>query len=346
MATHKALFLLEKQGDYAVKDVPTPKPGPGELLVEIKATGLNPADWKIHDYGVFITEYPAALGTDAAGIVKEVGEGVTGFAPGDRVLYQGFFTNTKATFQQYSITPADTTAKLPSHLSLEQGATIPLALATAAFGLYSGQIPTGELRGVELTPSWEEGGRGKYAGQPILIVGGSSAVGQQVIQLAKLSGFSPIITTASIKNTELLKSLGATHVIDRKADLPSSVKAITSKPIRYAYDAISTKQTQETAYEVLAPGGEIILVLQFAVDEAKLDKSKRVVQVFGSVHDPTQKALGLGLYKNLTKLLESGEIKPNYVEIVPNGLAGIPDGLQKLKSDAVSAAKLIAQPWA
>lgn len=85
MSTHKALFLLEKQGDYAVKDVPTPKPGPGELLVEIEATGLNPADWKIHDYGVFITEYPAVLGTDAAGIVKEIGEGVTGFAPGDRV---------------------------------------------------------------------------------------------------------------------------------------------------------------------------------------------------------------------------------------------------------------------
>ncbi len=85
MSTHKALLLLEKQGDYAVKDIPTPKPGPGELLVAVHATGLNPVDWKIHDYAFFITEYPAILGTDAACVVKEIGEGVTGFAVGDKV---------------------------------------------------------------------------------------------------------------------------------------------------------------------------------------------------------------------------------------------------------------------
>ncbi|KAI0783909.1 medium-chain dehydrogenase/reductase like protein [Irpex lacteus] len=311
MSTHKALLLLEKQGDYAVKDIPTPKPGPGELLVAVHATGLNPVDWKIHDYAFFITEYPAILGTDAAGVVKEIGEGVTGFAVGDN-LFQGYFSNPKATFQQYTIIAADITAKLPPNL---------------------GKVSTGELRGAELTAPWDEGGRGKYAGQPILIAGGASAVGQQAIQLAKLSGFSPIITTASLSNTDLLKSLGATH-------------AITSEPIKYAYDAISIKSTQESAYEVLAPGGTLSLVLDFAVDEAKRDSSKRVARIFGSVHDPTQKTLGLGLYKNLTKLLESGDLKPNKVEVLPNGLAGIPDGLQKLKSGTVSATKLVGQPWA
>ncbi|KAI0091079.1 GroES-like protein [Irpex rosettiformis] len=346
MSTHKALLLLEKQGKYAVQDIPTPKPGPGELLIEIKATGLNPVDWKIHDYAFFVTEYPAILGTDSAGTVKEIGEGVTGFAVGDRVLHQGYFSNTKATFQQYTIVPAEITAKLPSNLTFEQGSTIPLVLATAAFGLYSGKVTTGELRGAELTAPWEEGGRGKYAGQPIVIVGGSSAVGQQATQLAKLSGFSPIIVTASLKNTDFLKSLGATHVIDRNADLPSSVKAITSDPIKYVYDAISLKQTQESAYEVLASGGTLILVLDFAVDEAKVDKTKRVAKVFGTTYDPAQNALGTSLYKKLTKLLESGDLKPNHVEVLPNGLAGIPDGLEKLKANQVSASKLVAQPWA
>ncbi len=85
MSTHKALVVLEKGGEYVVRDIPTPKPGPGELLVDVKATALNPVDWKVHDHGYFISEWPAILGSDAAGVVKEIGEGVTGFAVGDRV---------------------------------------------------------------------------------------------------------------------------------------------------------------------------------------------------------------------------------------------------------------------
>lgn len=85
MSSHKALFLLEKQGDFAVRDVETPKPGPGELLVQVKAAGLNPRDWKIQATGLFIKEYPTILGIDGAGVVKEVGEGVTDFIVGDNV---------------------------------------------------------------------------------------------------------------------------------------------------------------------------------------------------------------------------------------------------------------------
>ena len=85
MATHKALLLLEKFGKFAIGDLPTPKPGRGELLVEVKATALNPVDWKIQTYGIILTEFPAVLGLDAAGIVKEVGEGVTGYTAGDQM---------------------------------------------------------------------------------------------------------------------------------------------------------------------------------------------------------------------------------------------------------------------
>ncbi|KAI0692523.1 chaperonin 10-like protein [Cytidiella melzeri] len=103
MSTQKAIFLLEKQGSYAVRDIEVyNKPGRGELLVEIKAAGLNPVDWKIQATGYFRTDYPAILGIDAAGVVKEVG----------KILYQGYFTNRKATFQQYSIVPAEITAKI------------------------------------------------------------------------------------------------------------------------------------------------------------------------------------------------------------------------------------------
>ncbi|KAI0783892.1 GroES-like protein [Irpex lacteus] len=347
MPTHKALLLLQEQGEYAVQDVSTPKPGPGEILVEVRAAGLNPSDWKRRDFGVLISEYPAILGADIAGIVKEIGEGVTNFTAGDRVIHEGFFENSKAAFQQYSIVPAEIVAKLPPNLSFEEGATIPVALTAAAFGLYGGITTTGELRGAELAPVWEANGRGKYSGQPIVVIGGSSAVGQQVIQLAKLSGFNPIIATASLKNTELLKSLGATHVIDRHADLVTSVSNITSESIKFVYDTIGNKQAAEPAYTILASGGTFInLNAPSPIDEAKQDSTKRVANVFGIAHDPSQHAVAVSVWANVTKLLEAGDIKPNIVEIVPNGLSGIPESLERIKANKISGKKLVAQPWA
>lgn len=129
------------------------------------------------------------------------------------------------------------------------------------------------------------------------------------IQFAKLSGFSPIITTASLKNADFLKSLGATHVVDRNAELASSVKAITSEPLKYVFDAIGLKQTQEAAYELVAPGGTLLVVLDVEIDEAKRDKSKRTARIWGTSHDPRQNAVAVSFYKNFTKLLESGDIK-------------------------------------
>ena len=86
MAEQKALFLLEKKGQWAVGSKSIQKPAAGELLVKIHATALNPVDWKIREtYGDIITGYPAVLGTDSAGTVEEIGEGVAGFAKGDKV---------------------------------------------------------------------------------------------------------------------------------------------------------------------------------------------------------------------------------------------------------------------
>ncbi|EKM58625.1 uncharacterized protein PHACADRAFT_193755, partial [Phanerochaete carnosa HHB-10118-sp] len=150
---------------------------------------------------------------------------------------------------------------------------------------------------------------------PILIIGGSSAVGQQAIQFAKLSGFSLIITTGSLHNEAYLKSLGVTHVIDRTAPLsalPAAVKAITSKPVKIAYDAVSESETQNAAYDVLAPGGKLVIVLDRAVDKDKITSEKEISN-------------------------------PNNIEVLPGGLAGISEGLEKLKK-GVSAVKLVVHP--
>ena len=134
-----------------------------------------------------------------------------------------------------------------------------------------------------------------------------------VIQFAKLSGFSPIITTASASNEALLKSLGATHVLDRHAvplsALAEQVKTITSEPIKIVFDTISLLETQNAAYDILASGGIFLVLLPFCVEESKRTDSKELVEVFGNVHVPNQREVGVSLYKKLTELLASGDIK-------------------------------------
>ncbi len=81
----KTLFLESQYGDFVVRPAPVPKPGSGELLIKVKATALNPVDWKIQKHGAFVSDYPAVLGSDIAGEVAALGEGVTKFQVGDRV---------------------------------------------------------------------------------------------------------------------------------------------------------------------------------------------------------------------------------------------------------------------
>ena len=83
--TQKNLFLDAKFGNFVVNVTSVPKPGPGEILVKVQAAALNPVDWKVQKYAWFTETYPAILGTDIAGDVEELGEGVTDFKRGDRV---------------------------------------------------------------------------------------------------------------------------------------------------------------------------------------------------------------------------------------------------------------------
>ena len=85
MSTQLSLILEIPGGDWIVKETEIPKPGPGEILIMIYSAGLNPVDWKIQHYGFAVDVYPAILGTDSAGVVVEVGEGVTRVEVGDRV---------------------------------------------------------------------------------------------------------------------------------------------------------------------------------------------------------------------------------------------------------------------
>ncbi|KAG6330974.1 hypothetical protein ID866_8114 [Astraeus odoratus] len=301
IAMQKALFLEAKQGEFVVSQRPIPAPGPGQLLVKIYATGVNPVDWKIQQSGAFVGKFPAVLGEDIAGEVVDVGQGVSNFAKGERVLAHANWSNDEGGFQQYALTTAAFTARIPVNLTYDQAATVPLAFDTALVGLYS------EVLGAGLVPPWTPGGQAKYSGSPILVIGGSSSVGSYVIQLARLSGFSPIITTASRIHEDYLKSLGATNIVHRHADsneLKSAITDTTPVPIKVVYDAISLSETQQVAFEVLAPDGTLVLTLQSIIKEGK-----KIVATYGNPHIAENQVLCQAAWSHLEKWLHDGIIK-------------------------------------
>ncbi|KAG8220529.1 chaperonin 10-like protein [Butyriboletus roseoflavus] len=341
MSTYHALFLKEKFGALELGTKTLPTPGPGEILIKEIAVGLNPVDWRIQDYSLYAYHYPTILGCEGAGEVEGVGEGVTQFKKGDKVFHQGTAANDQyGTFQEYVLVPAEIVVRIPANITFDQAAALPVCVGTVAIPFYS-PSPVG----AGLKAPWE-GGRGQCVRQTALILGGASSVGQIAIQFARLSGFSKIIATASLRNTDLLKSLGATHVIDRNippSSFASAIAKITVKPIPLIFDAIAIPDTQQEGYDILAEMGHILVVHKSEIRQIA-GTSKQVLDVIGSVQEPANRAIGRALAQHLPALLEAGDIVPNQVEVIPGGLNGIIPGLDRLRNRSVSAKKLIVHP--
>jgi len=334
--TQQKALLLTQLSQFAVERIPIPKPGPGEVVIKLDAVALNPADWKRSKLSSFTTEFPAILGLDGAGVVVDIGQGVENVVKGDRVTKQGALLAETATFQEYTLGQAIYVSKVPDNITLDEAATLPVGLPTAFIGLYNDKP-----HGAGLTSPFTSAGQNKYSGKPLVVLGGSSSVGQYVIQLGKLSGFSPIITTASSKHKTYLESLGATHVIGRDSIGPAIAK-ITSAPIEIVYDAISSAETQQGGYDVLSPGGQLVLVLPPAVQATVADKGINNVRAFFNL--PFNAKVVLEYHAHVTRFLAEGLIKPNRVEIVPGGLGAIPAALGRLERGEVSGVKLVVHP--
>ncbi|KAI0648663.1 GroES-like protein [Trametes meyenii] len=335
----KSLFLLSKQGSFAVRLNEISKPGPNDLLVKVEAAALNPRDERIQADGSLIKDFPAVLGADASGIVAAVGIHVTDIRVGERVTF------VSGTFQQYILTPAALAIRFPDNLSFDEAATLPVCLGTSAITLYNKHPDASSFK---LIAPWEEGGCGAYAGRPVVVLGGASSVGQYVIQLLRLSGFSPIITTTSVRNVELVKSFGATHTIDRSlADdvLRFEVHKIAGGALEFVYDAISVKSTQTLAYDLVAHGGSVVLVQPEDIDpKHKEGKQVNVAVSAGEFGLPRNIEFSETFVKVLPELLKDGSVKPNIPEVLPGGLEAVVRGLDRVRAGDVSARKLVIHP--
>ena len=211
--SNQAAWIHAKAQPLTVSAAPMPQPGAGELLVRNRALALNPFDGVVQTLGGMVTPwvtYPAVLGSDVAGEVVAVGASVSRFKPGDRVLGLALGVDKLANraaegaFQRYVILRQDAVTVIPDTMSFERAAVLPLAIATAACGLFlEGQLG---LRAPTVGPV-------AATGKTVLIWGGSTSVGGCAIQLAAAAGYE-VVTTASPRNFDHVRRLGASHVVD------------------------------------------------------------------------------------------------------------------------------------
>lgn len=170
-------------------DRPAPMPGPGEVAIEVRAAGVNPADWKIRE-GHLGRHWslPAPMGREAAGVVTQVGDGVEDVAVGDQVL--GLVAPGQGGMAEHTLLRASTTVAKPEEISFTDAATIPVAAATAYDATHQ----------IELEP-----------GQTLLLLGAGGGVGLMAAQIGRVHAFT-VIGVASATKRELVESTGAVFI--------------------------------------------------------------------------------------------------------------------------------------
>ena len=222
-----------------LEDVQVGRPGPGEARVRHAAVGLNFADTYFRS-GLYPVALPAGIGVEAAGIVEEVGEGVTHVKPGDRVTYTGF-VNTLGAYSTERLIPAAPLIRLPDAISFETAAAVTMRGLTAAY---------------LMTRIWP-----LAKGDTILVHAAAGGVGLVLVQWAKLLGLNVIGTVSTMAKARLARSFGCDHaVIYGHEDVAKRVREITAGAgVKVVYDSVG-KDTFDASMNSLARRGLLVCV--------------------------------------------------------------------------------------
>jgi NADPH2:quinone reductase len=291
MAT-RAVVIEEFGGPEVLNlsEVERPRPGPGQLLVRVMASGTNPVEAKIRA-GKAIPDLPlpAVLGGDVSGVVEAVGAAVTGFAPGDEVYYTPELNSPAGSYAEYNVVDARIVAPKPRNLSHVEAAAIPLAGGTAWEAI---------VRRLAVRP-----------GETVLVHAGAGGVGSFAVQFAVAAG-AKVLATAGADHQELLTDLGATAVdyknhdvvevalahtagagVDAVLDLVGGENLVTSATATRPFGRIAT---------VLAPSGELTPLYQ------------RNQQLHGIMLTRERRRL-----EEMTPVFERGQVRPVISEVLP-----------------------------
>ncbi|HEY8965310.1 MAG TPA: zinc-binding alcohol dehydrogenase family protein [Candidatus Methylacidiphilales bacterium] len=229
------------QFSIAETEVPLPEPGPGDLLVRVKAVSVNPVDTKVRKTRSAEGGHPVILGWDVAGVVEKVGSAVAGFAPGDEVYYAGALTRDGGN-AEFQAVDHRLVAPKPKGLSFVEAAAIPLTALTAWEALFEG--------GIEYGP-----------GTKVLIIGGAGGVGSLAIQLLKARTEAAIYATASRpESAAWIREMGVDHVLDHRNDLAGELKKAGAETIDVVFSTTHTDAYLATIPALLRAFGHLVLI--------------------------------------------------------------------------------------
>lgn len=287
MTTMKAVRIHEYGGPEVLRyeDAPRPQPGDGEALVRVHAAGVNPVDWKVRVgrlQGRVNHRLPLVLGWDVAGVVEQVGPGVDNVKVGDAVYARPDIGRDGA-YAEYIVVRAAELALKPKSIDFIHAAAVPLSALTAWQSLFDAANLS--------------------AGQSVLIHAGAGGVGHYAIQLAHWKG-ARVYTTASARNADFVRSLGAQEVIDYTAvHFEDEVKDMD-----VVFDTVGG-DVYERSFKILKKGGVIVSLLNQPNEELAKHYGVRAKYVFVQ---PNAAQL-----TQIAALIDQGAVKPHVAAVLP-----------------------------
>ncbi|GJE87536.1 zinc-binding alcohol dehydrogenase family protein [Phanerochaete sordida] len=344
----KTMKALVTQADKTAKieEIPVPEIDDTEVLVKVVALAQNPTDWK-HIKG--ITNPGTICGCDWSGYVVKTGRKVSSPAVGDHVagFVHGGTYKDRGAFAEYVKATGDLCWKVPEGMiSHEEAATMGCSFWTAVQALFHP-----DRLGLVEPPNKVD------KEEWVLVYGGSGSVGMFAIQLAHIAGYK-VVATASPRNHELCKSLGADAVIDYKD--PSAIekiKEVSHNSIRAGLDAISEAETQKFCVQAFgAQGGKLVTILGAPQEVQRMRADVKVQSTLiytslgrsfifaGNTPFPASeedRGHMAQFLKKVPELVKSGQIKPNPTMFFDGGLEGINAGLQHMMEGKHSGQKIV-----
>ena len=256
-----------------------------KFLIKVHAAAVNPVDWKIRDSGGerFGLELPIIPGGDIAGTVEEMGDGVKNFKKGDAVYGMTVTGGFSGGYAEYALAKENAIALKPDGISFEEAAAIPIAAQTAWQSIF-------DLAHLK-------------SGQRVLITGASGGVGSFAVQFAKAKG-AYVIGTASGRNEEFVRSLGADEFVDYTAQKFEEVV----KDVDVVFDTVGG-DTQERAFQTLKKGG-------FLATSAGTPSEKKAKE-FGVEAEFVFCKPNAGQLAEINQLIEEGKLKIHIETILP-----------------------------
>ncbi|MEH0548685.1 NADP-dependent oxidoreductase [Streptomyces sp. B21-105] len=260
------------------EEVERPAPGPNQVLVRVRAAGVNPTDWKHRATGGFLGEPPFVLGWDLSGTVEAVGIGVAAFVPGDEVFGMLPYPYGHGSHAEYAVAPVRALWHKPAGIDHVQAGALPLVSLTAWQALV-------ETAGLE-------------AGQRVLIHAAAGGVGHVAVQIAKARG-AYVIGTASAGKHGFLRELGADETIDyRETDFTETVKDVD-----VVLDTLGG-DTSVDSLRVLRPGGIVVSILPVGSGELYAEAGRLGVRVVRMLVDADRAGM-----REIARLVEAGQLR-------------------------------------